>query len=47
MAIFVFCMNLLVAAFALAFVAEISALLIGCLGLVWEACKRGKGNETD
>lgn len=27
MAIFVFCMNLLVAAFALAFVAEISALL--------------------
>lgn len=37
MAIFVFCMNLLVAAFVLVFAVEISTLLIGSVGVVLEA----------
>lgn len=47
MAIFVFCVNLLVAGFILTFIVEISTLLIGSIGVAVEAWKRRKGNETD
>lgn len=44
MAIFVFCMNLIVAAFILVFAVEISMLVIGSLGVAVEAWKRRRGN---
>ncbi len=47
MAIFVFCMNLLVAGFILTFAVEISTLLLGSIGVALEAWKRRAGNETD
>lgn len=45
MAIFVLCMNVLVAAFIFAFIAEIFTLLIGSLGLVLGALKRRVNND--
>lgn len=44
MAIFVFCVNLLVAGFALVFAVEISTLVIGSLGVAVEAWKRRTDN---
>ena len=44
MAIFVFCMNLLVAGFMLTFAVEISTLVIGSLGLAVEWWK-GRGGK--
>ena len=46
MAIFVLCMNLLVAAFILTFVAEFVTLLMGSLVYALEYWKRRHGNGT-
>lgn len=44
MTVFVFCVNLLVAAFILVFIVEIFTLLLGSLGAVLKVWKRRHGN---
>lgn len=45
MTIFVFCVNLLVAAFVLTFIAEISTLMIGGLMLTFDCIKNRRTNN--
>lgn len=47
MAIFVFCVNLLVAGFIFTTAVEISTLVIGSVGVAVEAWNRRTDNETD